>query len=125
MREPWRLCRGRLLRGDLNTFATLAEHQDGASWTLRPAPSPPGGTLGAVSCPAPGTCIAVGGGSAPLAAAWDGAVWTQEPTPPAPPGATEAGLSDVDCAKRRACVAVGTQGIPPDVGRTLAMTLGV
>ena len=108
----------------LNTFATLAEHQAGASWTLRPAPSPPGRTLGAVSCPTARSCIAVGGGSAPLAAQWDGMAWSERPTP-MPAAGTEAGLSDVDCPKRRVCVAVGSVGITPDTGGTLAMSLGV
>jgi len=80
--------------------------------------------LRAVSCPTARSCIAVGGGSAPLAAQWDGMAWSERPTP-MPAAGTEAGLSDVDCPKRRVCVAVGSVGITPDTGRTLAMSLGV
>jgi hypothetical protein len=107
-----------------NTFATLAEHQAGGSWTLRPAPSPGGATLGSVSCPAQRRCTAVGGGTAPLAAVWDGVSWTQQPAP-TPPGATRAGLSDVECVRRRACVAVGTASFGPEADRVLAMSRGV
>jgi hypothetical protein len=107
----------------LGGFLTLAEHERGGSWTRREAPSAAGSTLGAVSCAAPQRCVAVGGGAAPLAARWDGRTWTPEATP-ALAGATESGLTDVDCPTRHRCVAVGT-ALVPGAQRILLMTRNV
>ena len=119
VREPWRLCRGRAsTEATLNTFATLAEHQDGASWTLRPAPSPPGGTLGARL----------------LSGAWDVHRRRRRQRParrrlgrrgldagahPARPARRDGGRlsSDVDCrASGAPAWRSGPPGIAPDVG---------
>jgi len=78
-------------------------------------PEPAGATnasLNSVSCPAPGTCTAVGqytdstGAAQTLAEAWNGTTWTIEPIP-TPADAGSLSLSSVSCSAPAACVAAG------------------
>ncbi len=95
----------------------LTESWDGATWTVRPAPTPAGSdryaALRDVSCVTASTCIAVGqslsdtAGGATLAEAWDGTHWTILATP-ALPGATDPTLDSVSCTSATSCVAVGS-----------------
>jgi hypothetical protein len=93
---------------------SLAERWSGARWAILPTPNPTGSTFslfGGVSCTSPNECIAVGsyfvgGVQRPLSERWQGHRWTIQDVPP-PGGATLAALSDVSCASRRSCSAVG------------------
>jgi hypothetical protein len=93
--------------------AALAEHWDGARWTIENVPDPVTGVtaetrLSAVSCLSASDCTAVGldsqdsSGPLPLAERWDGNTWSIEST---------AGLitppSSVSCTSADACLAVG------------------
>lgn len=87
------------------------------SWQFDDTPGLRGvsGNLSNVSCPAPDTCIAVGGWADldgftnPMTEVWDGDVWTMIPAPPSL-NAYSADLVDVSCVARDFCVAVGHQG---------------
>jgi hypothetical protein len=95
----------------------LAEHWDGATWTIQSIPEPAGGTqmgLDSVSCGSPASCTAVGGyiGSSgavlPVAAHWDGTAWTIQHMPfvlNALPGP-----NSVSCPTASYCVAAGSYG---------------
>lgn len=67
--------------------ATLAEHWDGSSWTIQPAPATTNGFLSAVSCVSTSDCTAVGwhdnsgGTQVTLAERWNGSSWAIQPTP--------------------------------------------
>jgi hypothetical protein len=60
------------------------------------------GSIGAVSCPAVGRCVAVGGSSA---LSWNGTTWTKDtlPKPPHP-----VGLEAVSCTDATHCLAAGS-----------------
>ena len=68
---------------------TVAEQWNGTTWTVLTTPSPATfSTLGSVSCPSAGHCIAVGGSSAtatgavsPLTEVWNGTTWTAVTAP--------------------------------------------
>jgi hypothetical protein len=85
--------------------------------TLPAAPAVPmvkalPGSLGAVSCPAPDDCIAVGsytasGSTNTLAEFWNGATWTVQPTPN-PSGGSNNMLGGVSCTSADSCLAVGS-----------------
>ncbi len=94
---------------------SLAESWDGTRWALQQVPGPAGATgskLLGVSCPAPTSCVAVGGygdsagEGLTMAEAWDGSNWRVEATPN-PAGDTGAGLAGVSCTSVASCTAVG------------------
>jgi hypothetical protein len=95
---------------------TLAEARDGSTWTIVPTPNPPGAEhseFGAIACPSPTECIAVGDsgtGSAvsPLVESWDGSTWTIQSVP-VPQGASASQLVGLDCSRPTACTAVGSR----------------
>jgi len=67
--------------GDFPMLVSVAESWNGTSWS--PAAAPPAGEgLGRVSCPAVGTCMAVGADSNLLTDAelWNGTSWTRQVT---------------------------------------------
>ncbi len=110
--------------------STLVETWNGASWTIRPSPDPPGTSasgLQAVACPSSGTCQAVGessgstGGLTSFAEGWDGTTWSIESVPQ-PAGSTGSRLLGVACPAVGACTAVGGYGSGAGVGLTLAET---
>lgn len=93
-----------------------------------PANVPPGGRFDAVSCPAAGTCYAVGrygsdsGTNGALIAKLSGGTWaavagtTISVTSTVLPDAAQAELVDVDCSSATSCAAVGTyEGNDPPV----------
>ena len=79
-----------------------------------PSPS----TLDGISCPAAGSCVAVGsagdgdGDQVPLAEDWDGSNWSAAPVP-VPSGSTWASLLGVSCASPTSCTAVGVTDAEP------------
>jgi hypothetical protein len=84
---------------------SLAEHWDGTSWQILPAPAE--GALRDVSCPWPTFCFAVGAtGTGVLVEVWNGNRWSVQSTPTIPNGA----LNAVSCSGIVACTAVGTDG---------------
>jgi hypothetical protein len=92
---------------------TLAERWDGSSWTIVNTPNPPGGAgiLYGVSCPAPGSCIAVGLSVSgahvhALAETWNGRKWVIRSTPAPAPGSIVS-LHSVSCTSPDSCTAVG------------------
>ena len=94
----------------------LAETWDGTTWAIDNTPSPAGSTLselGAVACPSPRACVAVGnftdrsGAPLTLAAAWNGGSWAV-PTAPDPNGSATSALYGVSCREANRCTAVGT-----------------
>jgi hypothetical protein len=93
---------------------TLAERWTTA-WAIEPSPNPLGTVeagLNDVSCPATGTCHAVGyyadhdGYHRPQAQTWNGQAWTHQPVP-TPTGSPNAALQAVSCPSPNSCVAVG------------------
>lgn len=90
------------------------------TWTIEPVPAPSGvdsSHLDAVSCPAAGSCIAVGtwenGSQAPpgytdqpFYEQLSGGTWT-EANMPAPPNGNNVVLGGVSCSEASACTAVG------------------
>jgi hypothetical protein len=94
--------------------ATLAESWNGAAWTIRPTPAPPGtfGQLTGVSCTSASACTAVGwyrnsvNSALPLAESWNGTRWTVQAVP-SPAGGYGFVLNSVSCASPSACTAVG------------------
>jgi hypothetical protein len=90
------------------------------TWAVQPSPNPTGAVasgLSAVSCPAPGSCVAVGGGSYPsggqipneavLVEQLVNGTWTIARTPKIGGAAASSGLNDVSCPVAAYCVAVG------------------
>jgi hypothetical protein len=93
----------------------LAEHWDGANWTVQPTPKPAGAQLAALNaiwCTAVSSCMAAGGymdatgGIHVLAERWNGHTWrvVPAPTPSSPPNSFFAGVA---CPASSACVGVG------------------
>jgi hypothetical protein len=92
----------------------LAEHWDGASWTIQdtPAAGSIASWLTGVSCISPARCVAVGAELfpgfevAPIAWTWDGSTWAIQ-TMPIPSGAYSVPLSSISCTSAARCEAVG------------------
>ena len=93
----------------------LVEMQSGSSWTASGVPLPSGGydaTLWAISCPAAGTCVAVGdysdaaGQIEGLIETLAGGSWTASEAP-LPFGGVLSSLHGVSCPAVGACVATG------------------
>jgi hypothetical protein len=91
----------------------LAEHWNGARWSIQSVPNPPAATSSAlegISCSSTSACIAVGdfvasdGIDVTLAERWDGNSWAIQPSANA---ASYSHLVSVSCASIRSCVAVG------------------
>jgi hypothetical protein len=102
------------------SFAPAAGAESSSPWTVQPSPNPTGtlaSGLAAVSCPAAGRCVAVGGSSIPsggqvpntalLVEQLSDGTWTIASTP-AISGAKSTDLSDVSCPTTGFCVAVGS-----------------
>ena len=93
----------------------LAVRTDGSSLSVMDTPTAPGAGnsgLSSVSCAARNNCVAVGvtqppwsPKALPLVERWDGSRWTIEGVPAT--GDSVAYLTDVSCASRTSCVAVG------------------
>jgi hypothetical protein len=106
--------------GDYQAHATgpmdpLAEAWNGSKWSVQATPNPAGAkrsSLYAVSCPAAGTCTAVGtyynraGTQRGFAEQWNGTSW-RVTTLATPAGATTTDVAGVSCASAHYCVAVG------------------
>src|SRR5215467_7088748 len=102
---------------------------------LNPAPTAPNGdgvVLGSVSCPATGSCVAVGHyasqapGTVPLAESLSGGTWTATAPPTAglnPPAGLGAALTKVSCPAAGSCVALGTYDIASVGMQTVIETL--
>jgi hypothetical protein len=87
---------------------SLADAATGTGWSAIPAP--PGGAMSSVSCPAPGSCQAVGllpPGDRPVAARWNGRAWQAERVPPPRPAQQTLNLAAVSCPAASFCLAVG------------------
>ncbi len=104
---------------DTEVDLSLAEHWDGAGWSVQSTPNPAGGTrvdLLAVSCTVTGACQSVGsytnafGNDASVAEGRSGASWALES-----PVHLRGELFSVSCSSDTACTAVGHQA-----SRTLA-----
>jgi hypothetical protein len=92
-------------QSDPTDFRRIAEHWNGASWSIvvTPAPSGPNSFTG-ISC-AQSQCAAVGSiGQQPLADRWDDAHWTTESVTTLTNGADFQGVS---CVSATTCVAAG------------------
>jgi hypothetical protein len=83
-------------------------------WAIQPTPSPGApARLYGVSCPAAGSCVAVGyytaagGAQTALAEIWDGTAWAVTAVPQ-PAGSTATKLDGVSCTAAGSCVAVGS-----------------
>jgi hypothetical protein len=92
---------------------TLAERWDGIAWTIVSTPNPVGtqDVLSGVSCPAPGSCSAVGvsvssSSVRTLAEAWNGRKWVVRSTPSPAPGSFSS-LNSISCTAPDSCTAVG------------------
>jgi hypothetical protein len=86
----------------------VADHWNGATWTIQRTPGLSGAKLNAVSCPSNTTCIAVGAlthdaGNThqTLAERWNGSRWTTLAT------AGSGQLTSLSCRSSRSCIAVG------------------
>jgi hypothetical protein len=105
--------------GGASPEAPLAEHWNGRTWAIQPAPAPPAAglfsSLAGVSCPSATTCTAVGiyatatGSNHAFAEHMNNGTWTFQPT--AKPKHKQ--LTAVSCTASYACTAVGYRlGIP-------------
>jgi hypothetical protein len=100
----------------------FAEVWNGSTWAFQtPSVDGVGGQLNSVSCPAPGSCVAVGsaetnGGNPPLIETAAGPNWTAT----IPPGLPQASLAGVSCSAKDACLAVGNS----TEGETAMVALG-
>lgn len=97
-----------------STSRPLAEQWNGRTWSIEPAPPPPGSMhseLTGIWCRSARACVAVGYESSgivtrTLAQTWTGSAWSVTPTPDlVEPQATA--LSGVSCTAPDRCVAVG------------------
>ena len=112
---------------DMGNYArangTIVVSETATGWRTAPAPvaSPPpthgADSLSSVSCPAAGTCTAVGAyrgtnnGTLPLVETGTGSAWQPASTVALPVGANgSAVLNGVSCTKAGTCLAVGTYG---------------
>jgi hypothetical protein len=94
----------------------LAEHWDGAAWTVERVPNPHaenGSALDAVACTSATACEAVGSyvfadvDEAVLAFGWDGSTWTEQDESD-PVGSEVAEQHAISCAGLDACTATGS-----------------
>lgn len=119
--------------GKEGDFSALIETLSGGTWTPATAPLPAGeADLGAeldgISCPAPGTCVAVGEYNVPdyrehaLAETLSGGTWTAT-TAPAPAGISDAALFAVSCPAPGTCAAAGETGMSTGSPHGLLATL--
>jgi pimeloyl-ACP methyl ester carboxylesterase len=123
--------------GPQGAVRNLAETLANRTWTPAEPPAPalgladPNPGLQAVSCPAPGTCVAAGtyddqnSNSHGLIETLSNGAWTAA-EPPAPPNATanfDAGLYSVACPASGACVAVGGYGDQRGIAQAMTETL--
>lgn len=104
--------------GSQRDLRPLAEHWNGASWSVQRTQQPRGaadGQLKAVMCPSVAACTSVGkydfnpdslNGSRTLAERWRHASWSIQATLN-PPGAAESFLRGASCFSARVCIAVG------------------
>jgi hypothetical protein len=103
---------GTYQENESNSGITLAEEWNGSGWSLQSTPSPGlGDTLESVSCPAAGSCTAVGHRAGvqyevTLAMAWNGSTWTLAKTPN-PASSYDSELIGVSCRGVDDCAAVG------------------
>jgi hypothetical protein len=96
----------------LNSDFLLAEHWNGATWSVESIPGDQGAVqeqLQGVSCPTTAACVAVGtferpDNSYPVAAHWDGMAWTPDLSASA---GGFARLPGVSCTSATDCMAVG------------------
>ena len=101
------------------TATALIERWNGTTWSIVPAPAPPGAVatmLTGVSCHGPAKCTAVGGhdglsgypftGDHPLLDEWNGTSWSVVPAPE-PAGSTGSALAGVSCPTTAECLATG------------------
>ena len=117
--------------------APVIEVYTGGKWAAATAPLPPDARTGAkatasltaVSCGAPGSCVAIGnyasaaGTTLGYIATLSGGTWVAG-TAPLPTGATGSyTLADVTCPAAGSCVAVGTYGIAGNANAGLVLTL--
>jgi hypothetical protein len=99
-------------------ITTLAEHWNGASWSIEPTPNPAKADmsyLAGISCQAPKACTAVGysakggvsgGKITTLAENWNGTSWSIETTPN-PARSDMSYLAGISCQAPKDCTAVG------------------
>ena len=82
------------------------------------------GELSGISCPAVGSCVAVGsyGEGKPMVIEQSGGVWGAATDITPPVGADEAHLSGVSCSSVGSCVAVGSYTIAPGEVRSMLVT---
>ena len=96
----------------------LTESRSQAIWSMQQPPSAvvvEPGTLNAVSCTSPGSCVSVGSVNGTsmttltLAEAWDGMTWSVQTTanPVVTPVLLQVSLDAVSCASQTACTAIG------------------
>jgi hypothetical protein len=106
----------------LSTSHVLAEGWNGKSWTIQKTPALPASSqasLGAGSCPAANSCMALGGYQKskngeflPLIEHWNGVRWTIEPAPlPA-----HVSLYSLSCPSATSCTGVGERQKCPGCG---------
>lgn len=109
--------------------ASAAPAGSGGTWTIQASPNQPGATasvLSGVSCPAAGTCVAVGtyftgpNDQFPLAMLRTGTTWALKPAPH-PAGVRISLFSGVSCATARFCAAVGYTRATPHDPNTVAL----
>jgi hypothetical protein len=102
-------------------YLSFAEYWNGSKWTVQVTPNASGTDtyLNAVSCPAPGTCTAVGntGTNETLVENLKAGAWTVTAGPSPGKGGS---LDGVWCATTTACSAVGQYTTSGGDGRTLA-----
>jgi hypothetical protein len=111
----------------------LAASQTAAIWGAAVEIEPPAGAAGAdltaVSCPAAGSCQAVGssttgsGGTAPIVVGQSGGTWGAAAgvtLPPAAVPAASAALAGISCAAAGACTATGSYESPGESGPSAA-----
>ncbi len=111
----------------------LAEHWNGAFWTIDASATPVAflaSNLGGVACVTTNWCEAVGFTAdvfdtlASLAEHWNGSNWTIESAPTPPLAIANAPLwTDVSCARKEVCTAAGNHVNPTFERVTLAMHL--
>lgn len=99
-------------------YQMLAEHWNGAKWTLQSSPPLDGSFLYGVSCPSTSVCWAVGSQLTPeddteaLAERWNGSRW-MDGTPVSP--GTDNELGSVYCVSTLDCFMVGDYSVEPGV----------
>jgi len=101
---------------DSNPARVLVEHWDGTSWSIVPAPSPPGAEnrVNAVAAAGPNDVWAVGSATAGTRATtliehWDGRRWSMVPTPDLTSETSGASLDAISVVSAADIWAVGSQ----------------